>query len=403
MGKPLKSNPGGQLAPDEIVGRDRLIMRLWDSLQGRSVVLTAERRMGKTSVLKKLEAEPREGFITIRRDLENISNPLEFVERLLEDIKSQLNWKEQGKNYLKSFVQYLEGIDIKFMGSGLKLPERAKSHWKILLEKILEDLMQEVNKEQQKLVFLWDELPLMIDKIRKNEGETVAMDLLDSLRHLRQTHEQVRMIYTGSIGLHHVLTKLKKVGYSNVPTNDMEMIEVLPLSLTDAEDLARRLLLGEKISPDNLPETVKTETVKTLIEGVDYVPFYIHSLVKELKYEQTVNPDVVKSLIQKAIVNNNWSLSHFSERIDTYYDAELCPLIRAILDTLAVQEESLKFADLINLLQLKIPIPNIHLERVRDVLKLLRQDHYLKRNDQGEEGFYFSLIQRWWCLDRGLI
>jgi hypothetical protein len=51
---------------------------------------------------------------------------------------------------------------------------------------------------------------------------------------------------------------------------------------------------------------------------------------------------------KKAIVNNNWELSHFNERIDTYYDADLCQLIRAILDILAVQEKSLRFADLIN-------------------------------------------------------
>ncbi|MGL5033463.1 MAG: hypothetical protein ACRC6M_06640, partial [Microcystaceae cyanobacterium] len=247
MIKPLKSNPGGQLAPDEVVGRDRLVARLWDTLEGRSVVLTAERRMGKTSVLKKLEAQPLKGFVTIRRDLENISSPLEFVERLFEDIKSDLNWKEQGTNYFKNFVQYLEGIDIKFMGSGVKLPERAKSHWKILLEKILEDLMREVNKDEQKIVFLWDELPLMIDKIRKNEGETVAMDLLDSLRHLRQTYNNLRMVYTGSIGLHHVLTKLKKAGYSNAPINDMETIEVPPLDRENAIELTIALLSGEKI------------------------------------------------------------------------------------------------------------------------------------------------------------
>ena len=396
MTKPLKSNPGGQLAPDEVVGRDRLVAPLWDTLEGRSVVLTAERRMGKTSVLKKLEAQPLKGFVTIRRDLENISSPLEFVERLFDDIKSQLNWKEQGTNYFKSFVQYLEGIDIKIMGSGFKLPERAKSHWKILLEKILEDLTIAINKDQQKIVFLWDELPLMIDKIRENEGEKVAMDFLDSLRYIRQTYNNVRMVYTGSIGLDHVLTKLKKAGYSNAPTNDMETIEVPPLSLVDASDLCSRLLLGEKIVPEN-----SEDVVNILIEGVDYVPFYIHSLVKELKYEQTVNPDAVKALIQKAIVNNNWELSHFNERIDTYYDADLCQLIRAILDILAVQEQSLKFTELINLL--KIEIADVNSEQVREVLKLLRQDHYLKRNEQGEEGFYFSLIKRWWCLDRGLV
>jgi hypothetical protein len=70
--------------------------------------------------------------------------------------------------------------------------------------------------------------------------------------------------------------------------------------------------------------------------------------------------------------------------------------ILEMIDYLSVDEQD----DLINLI--KTEITDVNSEQVRDVLKLLRQDHYLKRNDQGEEGFYFSLIQRWWCLDRGL-
>jgi hypothetical protein len=42
----MKSNPGGQLPVDEILGRDALIAELWDILARTSVVMTAERRIG---------------------------------------------------------------------------------------------------------------------------------------------------------------------------------------------------------------------------------------------------------------------------------------------------------------------------------------------------------------------
>jgi hypothetical protein len=45
----MKTNPGGQLAANEVIGRDRLIAKLWQILERQSLVLTAERRMGKTS------------------------------------------------------------------------------------------------------------------------------------------------------------------------------------------------------------------------------------------------------------------------------------------------------------------------------------------------------------------
>lgn len=50
-----------QIAPENVVGRDRLIAQLWKTIERESVVFTAERRIGKTTVMKKMEAEPVAG------------------------------------------------------------------------------------------------------------------------------------------------------------------------------------------------------------------------------------------------------------------------------------------------------------------------------------------------------
>lgn len=49
----MKANPGGEISPSDTVGRDKLINRLWETLAHQSVVLVSERRMGKTTVVKK--------------------------------------------------------------------------------------------------------------------------------------------------------------------------------------------------------------------------------------------------------------------------------------------------------------------------------------------------------------
>ncbi|BAZ14493.1 hypothetical protein NIES4071_63370 [Calothrix sp. NIES-4071] len=54
----MKANPGGQVAPSDVVGRDSLISSFWDILERQSLVLSAERRMGKTCIIKKMQAEP---------------------------------------------------------------------------------------------------------------------------------------------------------------------------------------------------------------------------------------------------------------------------------------------------------------------------------------------------------
>lgn len=106
------------------------------------------------------------------------------------------------------------------------------------------DLIHE-NDENTKLLFLWDEMPFMLVNIRDGEGEQTAMQVLDHLRWLRQTHSGLRMVITGSIGLHHVIASLKEKRYANSPVNDMAAIDVQPLSEADAAHLASLLIAGE--------------------------------------------------------------------------------------------------------------------------------------------------------------
>jgi len=50
----MKANPGGQLSIDQIKGRDPLIATIWETLLSQSVIMTAERRIGKTSIIQKM-------------------------------------------------------------------------------------------------------------------------------------------------------------------------------------------------------------------------------------------------------------------------------------------------------------------------------------------------------------
>ena len=57
----MKPNPGGQLATENIVGRDDLIADMWEILEGRSIYMNDLRRVGKTMILRKMEANPPPG------------------------------------------------------------------------------------------------------------------------------------------------------------------------------------------------------------------------------------------------------------------------------------------------------------------------------------------------------
>ena len=194
----FKANPGGQISPAEIVGRDSLIAELWRRLKQQSFIFSGERRIGKSSTLKKMTANPPEDMLPIYRDLEGIRSPLEFVEGVWQDTETYL--REAGKaRRVREFISELIGSHF----TAYQFPEIAEEHWKILLIKTIEDVITLQNKQ---IVFIWDEMPHMLG----NFSDETAMEILDSLRSLRQTYPDIRMVFSGSIGLHHII-KISRV------------------------------------------------------------------------------------------------------------------------------------------------------------------------------------------------
>ena len=76
----MKAAPGAQLPIPDIFGRDEFIAGLWRVLDGNSVRMEAERRIGKTSILHKMEAQPLAGWEPVSLDLEKVHSAAEFAE-----------------------------------------------------------------------------------------------------------------------------------------------------------------------------------------------------------------------------------------------------------------------------------------------------------------------------------
>ncbi len=401
----MKVNPGGNVDPNEVIGRDNLIKQVWETLERQSVLLVAGRRMGKTSVVKKMQAEALSGKVPFYRDLENIRSPIEFVERVYQDILPYLKKRNRIAAKVNELLQRFAGIEI----SGIKFPQKALPHWKPLLESILQNLADNQEDSDSVILFL-DEFPLMLQNIIHDHEESVAMDVLDTLRSLRQTHSNLRMVYTGSIGLHHVSSKLRASGHANDATNDMRIIEVPPLDVDSAKYLAEKLIVGEGLECANLEET--TEAIAT---KVDCVAYYIHHVISSVKDQgNTVNVKLVNKVVENALVDpqSSWHLHHFQKRIPEYYGQEQALIALTILDEIAANE-TIKFSKLQSNLVIQLnnqshtnplasKIVNKDKETLLNIISLLQEDHYLIQDTKGNYHFRFPLIHRWWKLNRGL-
>ena len=380
----FKANPGGEIVPEEIIGREKLITQIWSILEQQSLIFIGERRIGKSSTLKKMQADSANGMLPIYRDLEGIRSPIEFVEVVWQDIETYL--RNQGKaRRVREFLGQLQETQF----TGFRFPKIADNYWKTLLIKAIEDL---VTLQERQIVFIWDEIPHMLE----NFSDRAAMEMLDTLRSLRQTYPDVRMVFSGSIGLHHIFKNLQQAGYRNDPTNDMYTLDGQPLALEDAIALASYLIAGENISTFNVEKSARD-----IAEAVDCIPFYIHHLINQLKgLEGEVTQNIIHTIVEDSLRNplNPWKMDHYRERIDNYYTKEQQPYALNILDLLAINTPT-SFSKLWQVLY-QDPQTN-NKEMARTIIRLLMKDYYLIQSGS-IYSFRYSLVQKYWRFSRGL-
>ncbi len=213
------------------------------------------------------------------------------------------------------------------------------------------------------------------------------------------------MVYTGSIGLHHVIRGPHDGEYATSAVNDLRTVEVPPLSLVSATSLAKVLLHGEGLKSD--PQGKAAEAIATL---VDCVPYYIHHVVASLADQgQAASPELAAEVVKRALTGaqDPWDLEHYRERLRPYY-GEQAGVARGILDQLA--ESPLSLEDLQDRLQVGFRADNEASRRIaegspenlRALVKLMRRDHYLHLGDHGEYSFRSNLIRRWWRFELGI-
>jgi hypothetical protein len=386
----MMANPGGVLAPEDVVGRDQLIDLLWRVLKAQSIVLTSERRIGKTSVIRKMVADPGPHRVCFLRDVEGFRSPSEFIEGIYADVEPLLSKREKARLAMWGLLSKLGGTEV----GHLKLPE-IKQHWKSLLAALFQDIFAE---ETRPVVLFWDELPLFLYNVKETTGEQDAMELLDALRALRQKYATLRMVFTGSVGIHQVIGSLRKHGYANDPTNDMATIEVPPLDPADGTDLAGQLLVGERINTFDDAAGASA----ALSSAAGHIPYYIHYLVARIRNSGgEIHTQRVESCLQELIADPNdpAHFGYYQTRLTTYYGTVEAQLAFHALDVLAAFDRPVAFSELLNLVKHKTP--DAEEELFRQVLQVLLKDHYLFKNQDGTYIFRYSIVQRWWTYTRG--
>jgi hypothetical protein len=263
--------------PDELYGRQELIDHLWRQIEGNNVLLLGPRRFGKTGVMGHVLDRPKHGYLPFYLDLEDVDSPVEFSWRLTKALLSQ--------NRLRSVLQTVRGLpavvtnwaketfdEAEFEGAKVKFKESISESWRETARK----LVVELEKADPTLIFVFDELPAMLENVARKHGDDEARNFLAWFRTIRLERKDKlrrhRFIVGGSIGIDVILRRLD----ADDKLNDFERLAVEPISDEEALRLAAELA-------ESLDVAMSDELGEGLLELIgSNVPYFIHLFFSQL-------------------------------------------------------------------------------------------------------------------------
>lgn len=237
-----------------------------------------------------------------------------------------------------------------------------------------------------------DEFPQTLASINKDENENAGIQFLQSNRELRQDPEiskNVQFIYTGSIGLENIVSKLNAVN----TINDLTRLYVPPLKKEEAKQLIKLLL-------ENVEFDLSENLIENVLLKIEWlIPFYIQLVIDELKnlhrdeHLEQISEDTVHQAFEE-ILEQRQHLEHWHTRLRASVKGNEYNFAKELLN-IASEYETISSNE-INDLAIKHQIENTYI----DIVNSLEYDGYI--NNNGDVKFYrynSPILRMWWRKD----
>lgn len=396
-------NPvGPPVRGKDFYGRDAFVDLVWEKLQGGNVLLAAPRRFGKTSVMYRLIDKPRLNYKFVHADLQHLREPAELVTLLVIQLArdGQLSKIANGLSYFpkklwRGFTRNFEEIEL--LKLKVKLREDLRQHW----QENGEELFKKVAQSQTSIVFILDELPMMIDRMARSEKyREDAKTMLRWLRALRTAPntQNVRFLIAGSIGIDRVLDELGEIS----AINDFEQLHLPPFTTEIAATFLDDLALRHQITLSQPSKRKMLELIGTLI------PYFIRIIFSEVynahKLQgERITPKQIEQIYHDKVlgVNCKTYFEHYYSRFRDYYQPDEERAIKRILRQLAM-EETLTRDACYQFYREKLG-ERADIEDFNRLMTDLENDFYI-RFDATKRRYEFAskLLRDWWLRHYGM-
>ena len=360
--------------------------------EGNHVLLSGQRRMGKTSVLRELGRRlENDGWIFMFVDVEDASNAEDAVANMAI---AAHKYRALVMRFTAEMGRRLHEKDVELSASGFGLKVRAGldgGSWR----RDGESLLVECASLEKPVLLVIDEMPILLKRmLQEDHGARRVDEFLSWLRGATQTLDSQSpvLILSGSIGLEPLVRRL---GISD-RINYLDSYKLGPWGRETSIACIKRLADSQDLT---LEGGVAEEVYERLGVGI---PHHVQSFFARLKEHAIMQRRHLLRLDDVGEVYRNNLLGpsgqndlvHYETRLKDAVDDESYGIAMEILAEVAlegnftVHKESV-LAMLYGEVVERVP------ERIKDVLEVLEFDGYL---EAGDDGYVFSshLLKDWW-------
>lgn len=379
----IENRIGPPVEGKDFYGREKeleIANRLLDS--GHSLLLSAPRRIGKSSFAKRLiEDKKAQGWKCVYIDLEQTTTEDGFLYLIIEYFERNHVWRQKTDGMLqgaKAILDRINKISIGPVGFDLSSPERKEDLYKSLKELIRHD---------EETFIVVDELTLFLGVLLKSDGgEEKVSFILNWLRSLRQVAgTKVRWLFCGSVGLKNFTASLN-LSYAINDLTDFSLDELTP---EEARGLMEGLCQGEGMNMDE-------ESIIYALEKLHWnIPYFIQILFSKVRdnYTGAVSKEDIDTAYRQLCSESY--LNTWSERLAEYREMERPA--RLILNGLSARRSGLRRETLLGILMTGQDPSNAGETDLllSKVLEMLENDGYLLRKGP-VRSFRSPLLRDYW-------
>ena len=376
---------------------------------GTHTLLTAQWRMGKTSLVRELLRRLAEegDFETIFVDLEDATDPSDAIAVIGARSKAvQGVWRRVQAgfaNILRDVGDRVDTLSVSELQVKLRAGIDAGNRWRKG-----DEILAALAESDRPVVLAIDELPILVNRlVRGNssdvtpEGTMAADEFLSWLRKNAQAHQnRIVLILSGSVGLEPIL---RRAGLS-AQANSYTSFDLKPWNEAIAGTCLAELAKTYNLE---LPANVRQDMCRRLRclvpHHVQQFFGHLHEYLRRLQRREATLEDVERVYTDEMLsVRGQVYLDHYEGRLKMVLGIEEYPVALELLTQAAIDDGRLS-DDIIKRYRAYLTAllgPEDAPVAVEDILHLLEHDGYLERQRDGYR-FVSGLLEDWWRARHG--